>query len=173
MEIFINIITPLWLLRKRLQYNYVIMSGVASSIILVASLFTPSSQFSQHDDNVTNAVTGIGATNQTEALAISIAIAKNPTTRDSEETITVKVSDAISNQVVVGASVDGEVKYVDSTVKRFFNITDGSGQVSYNWIISGDSTPGTFTVTAQSSAAGYPTASNTTTFEVIPASASP
>src|SRR5206468_3627851 len=97
--------------------------------------------------------------NQTKSLLVSIGIAKNPIAPETKETSTVTVSDADSHQRVVGASVDGEVKYVSPTIKRFFNTTNQSGQVSYTWDIERDSPPGTYTVTAQSSAAGYPTAS--------------
>lgn len=104
--------------------------------------------------------------NQSSLLSVDIGIAEDPITTGSIQTITVIVTDQSSNTKVVGAQVEGKVKYVTSTTKDFSGITDDQGMISYSWKIGSNSKPGTFTVDVKASANGYESLTKTKMFEV-------
>jgi hypothetical protein len=110
---------------------------------------------------------GGGGNGNLHDLTISITIAKNPITRGNVQTITVTVSDAESNEKIQGAKVNGKVQYVTAHTETLSCITDSSGKCSHSWQISGNTKPGTFTISVQASESGYKPASKTTTFEVV------
>jgi hypothetical protein len=110
---------------------------------------------------------GGGGNGNLHDLTISITIAKNPITRGNVQTITVTVSDAESNEKIQGAKVNGKVQYVTAHTETLSCITDSSGKCSHSWQISGNTKPGTFTISVQASESGYKPASKTTTFGVV------
>jgi len=112
---------------------------------------------------------GGGGNGDLRDLAISITIAENPIIRGNVQTITVTVSDAESNDPIKGAIVKASVKYASGkhTEQLGSKTTDSSGQTSFSWKLSGNATPGKFTVSVQVSASGYKSASETTSFDVV------
>jgi hypothetical protein len=94
-------------------------------------------------------------------------ITKNPITRGDSQVITVTASDGISNERVIGATVDGKVMDTNGlTDKEFRNTTDANGQVSYSWPIDKATKPGLFVVQYNVTADGFKPNSATSSFKV-------
>jgi hypothetical protein len=105
-------------------------------------------------------------------LDIALAIAKNPISRGSPQTITVTVSDADSKQKIGGAKVDLKVRYASGSTTNdgsYSGSTDSRGQASHTWKIGPNSDLGTFTAIAHVSSPGYSSETKTAKFTVIAA----
>jgi len=103
-------------------------------------------------------------------LIADIKIAKDPITRGNTQTVTVKFTDSSSDKPVKNAKVDGSISYVTGHVEEFSDDTDGSGEVSHSWTISGNASPGEFDVDVDVSASGHDDISESDSFEVEPKS---
>jgi hypothetical protein len=105
-------------------------------------------------------------------LSISIKVDKDPIVRGNDQTVTVTVSDAKSDDKIDGASVKGSVKYASGKTHKDFHGPTNNGQYAYTFPIGGYSTPGLFNVEVFVSADGYKSGSEKDHFKVIPASSS-
>ncbi len=111
-----------------------------------------------------------GSDSLSNDLEIDINIAKDPIGRGDLQTIGVSVSDSDTDDVIVGANVDGTVKYAtnrDYDKGNFNEVTDNDGKVEHTWQIGGGSDEGTFNVIVKVDANGYNSQTETTTFEVV------
>jgi hypothetical protein len=100
-------------------------------------------------------------------LSVLTNITKNPITRGDSQIITVTASDGISNERVIGATVDGKVIDTNGlTDKEFRNTTDANGQVSYSWPVDKATKPGLFVVQYNVTADGFKPNSATSSFKV-------
>jgi hypothetical protein len=94
-------------------------------------------------------------------------LTKNPIIRGDRQTMIITASDGISNERVIGATVDGKVMDTNGlTNKEFRNTTDANGQVSYSWLINKATNPGLFVVQYNMTADGYKPNSATSSFKV-------
>jgi hypothetical protein len=94
--------------------------------------------------------------NASKPLSVSIDISKKPVSRGNKQAIVVTVSNANSDEKVVGAEVIGHVFHPAGFVKKeFVGNTDDNGQVLYSWKIGGNAKSSTYIVEAQVSALGY------------------
>src|SRR6185312_8694943 len=85
-----------------------------------------------------------------------------------DQTVTLTVFNASSNQNVEGAEITANVTDVSgSTITNYTGITDITGQDSFTFTVPADSQSGTFGVSAQANANGYDPTFEYTTFEVI------
>lgn len=152
-------------MNKSLSLNFAVLSGIGISMLLLALLSVAPIQFlvpaaAQSTANVTTP-----SSNITGTLSLSIAVAINPITRGSPETLSFTTTDAQSHQAVAGAQITGTVRYPSGFTHAILGITDQSGAYSHTWTIGGHSNPGTFKVNADASATGFSKVSNTTSFE--------
>jgi hypothetical protein len=94
--------------------------------------------------------------NASKPLSVSIDISKKPVSRGNKQAIVVTVSNANTDEKVVGAEVIGHVFHPAGFVKKeFVGNTDDNGQVLYSWKIGGNAKSSTYIVEAQVSALGY------------------
>ena len=94
-------------------------------------------------------------------------ITKNPIIRGDSQIITITASDGISNERVIGATVDGKVIDTNGLIdKEFRNTTDANGQVSYSWPVDKATKPGLFVVQYNVTADGFKPNSATSPFNV-------
>jgi hypothetical protein len=103
--------------------------------------------------------------NQASKMMIQIEVAEDPISLGDEQTVTVTVNDAISDETIKYADIDGMVTYPSGDTKEFDD--DDDGIVSYAWEVDEDSEPGTFTVDVNASAAGYEEISESISFEAV------
>ncbi len=86
-------------------------------------------------------------------LKISLAVAEDPITRGTAQTVTVKVTS--DGESVSNAFVSAKVVYASGTIKSFNGKTDISGSWSFSWYIGENVKAGTFTVKATAGRSGY------------------
>jgi hypothetical protein len=103
--------------------------------------------------------------NQASKMMIQIEVAEDPISLGDEQTITVTVNDAISDETIKYADIDGMVTYPSGDTTEFDD--DDDGIVSYAWEVDEDSEPGTFTVDVNASASGYQEISKSISFEAV------
>jgi hypothetical protein len=103
--------------------------------------------------------------NQASKMMIQIEVAEDPISLGDEQTVTVTVNDAISDETIKYADIDGMVTYPSGDTKEFDD--DDDGIVSYAWEVDEDSESGTFTVDVNASAAGYEEISESIRFEAV------
>jgi hypothetical protein len=103
--------------------------------------------------------------NQASKMMVQIEVAEDPISLGDEQTVTVTVNDAISDETIQYADIDGMVTYPSGDTKEFDD--DDDGIVSYAWELDEDSDPGTFAVDVNASAAGYEEISKSISFEVV------
>ena len=103
--------------------------------------------------------------NQASKMMVQIEVAEDPISLGDKQTVTVTVNDAISDETIKYADIDGMVTYPSGDTKEFDD--DDDGIVSYAWEIDEDSEPGTFTVDVNASAAGYEEISKSISFEAV------
>jgi hypothetical protein len=96
---------------------------------------------------------------------VQIEVAEDPISLGDEQTVTVTVNDAISDETIQYADIDGMVTYPSGDTKEFDD--DDDGIVSYAWELDEDSDPGTFAVAVNASAAGYEEISESINFEAV------
>lgn len=123
-------------------------------------------KFSSEANNSAPSVLPLSSSN-IKTLSISTNITKNPIIRGDRQNINITVSDALSSERVIGATVYGKI--MDSngvTNKVFRDTTDANGQVSYSWLINKATRPGLFVVQYNVTADGYKPNSATSSFKV-------
>ena len=103
--------------------------------------------------------------NQASKMMVQIEVAEDPISLGDEQTVTVTVNDAISDETIKYADIDGMVTYPSGDTKEFDD--DDDGIVSYAWELDEDSEPGTFTVDVNASAAAYEEISKSISFEAV------
>jgi hypothetical protein len=103
--------------------------------------------------------------NQASKMMVQIEVAEDPISLGDEQTVTVTVNDAISDETIKYADIDGMVTYPSGDTKEFDD--DDDGIVSYAWEVDEDSEPGTFTVDVNASAAAYEEISKSISFEAV------
>ena len=103
--------------------------------------------------------------NQASKMMVQIEVAEDPISLGDEQTVTVTVNDAISDETIQYADIDGMVTYPSGDTKEFDD--DDDGIVSYAWELDEDSDPGTFAVAVNASAAGYEEISESINFEAV------
>jgi hypothetical protein len=103
--------------------------------------------------------------NQASKMMVQIEVAEDPISLGDEQTVTVTVNDAISDETIQYADIDGMVTYPSGDTKEFDD--DDDGIVSYAWELDEDSDPGTFAVDVNASAAGYEEISKSISFEAV------
>jgi hypothetical protein len=103
--------------------------------------------------------------NQASEMMVQIEVAEDPISLGDEQTVTVTVNDAISDETIQYADIDGMVTYPSGDTKEFDD--DDDGIVSYAWELDEDSDPGTFAVAVNASAAGYEETSKSINFEAV------
>ena len=101
--------------------------------------------------------------NQASKMIVQIQVAEDPIILGDEQTVTVTVNDAISDETIKYADIDGMVTYPSGDTKEFDD--DDDGIVSYAWEVDEDSESGTFTVDVNASAAAYEEISKSISFE--------
>lgn len=103
-----------------------------------------------------------------QALKVKVTEKQDPITRGSNQTITVKVTDA-KGKAVKDASVSGTILYASTkTIKPFSGKTNANGEFVYTWQIGGNSNPGIFGVEVKAIKSGFDTGYASTTFKVMP-----
>ena len=103
--------------------------------------------------------------NQASKMMVQIEVAEDPISLGDEQTVTVTVNDAISDETIKYADIDGMVTYPSGDTKEFDD--DDDGIVSYAWEVDEDSESGTFTVDVNASAAAYEEISKSISFEAV------
>jgi hypothetical protein len=103
--------------------------------------------------------------NQASKMMVQIEVAEDPISLGDEQTVTVTVNDAISDETIQYADIDGMVTYPSGDTKEFDD--DDDGIVSYAWELDEDSDPGIFAVDVNASAAGYEEISKSISFEAV------
>ena len=125
--------------------------------------FTAKTYAASVDSNQTAFTNVTGST-----LSLSIGLASTNITAGEDQTVTLTVFNASSNQNVEGAEITANVTDVSgSTITNYTGTTDITGQDSFTFTVPADSQSGTFGVSAQASANGYDPTSEYTTFDVI------
>jgi hypothetical protein len=103
--------------------------------------------------------------NKVSKMMIQIEVAEDPISLGDEQTVTVTVIDAISDETIQYADIDGMVTYPSGDTKEFDD--DDDGIVAYAWELDEDSDPGTFSVDVNASADGYEEISESISFEAV------
>ncbi len=102
------------------------------------------------------------------ALQVRVSVAKSVITRGSIQTIQITITS--DGKGVEGASISGVITYTSGFQHSFSGVTTSEGAYSYSWQIGGNSTPGTFTISATASKSGYTSGQGSTSFSVTTAS---
>lgn len=103
-------------------------------------------------------------------LLVSIFPLKNPVARGDSQNTTITVTDSASRPVA-NAEIDGNLIYPgDNYEKEFSGITDPQGKFVYSWIIGEDGDVGPLSIEVEVASQGYPSASATSSFEVVESS---
>jgi len=96
-------------------------------------------------------------------LAVKIHVEKNQINVGEVQTITVTAINKSSNSKALGSNIEGKVSYHNRDVELF---SGHDGEATHSWNIDPNSDPGTFKVSADVSAKGYKSISDSTTFKV-------
>jgi hypothetical protein len=115
--------------------------------------------------NNTITTTASNSENKASKMMIEIEVAEDPISLGDEQTVTVTVIDAITDETIQYADIDGMVTYPSGDTKEFDD--DDDGIVAYAWELDKDSDPGTFSVDVNASADGYEEISKSITFEAV------
>jgi len=103
-------------------------------------------------------------------LLVSIFPLKNPVARGDSQNTTITVTDSASKPVP-NAEIDGNLIYPgDNYEKEFSGITDSQGKFVYSWIIGENGDVGPLSIEVEVSSQGYPSASATSSFEIVDSS---
>jgi hypothetical protein len=116
---------------------------------------------------LSNTITATASNSENKAskMKIQIEVAEDPISLGNEQTGTVTVIDAITDETIQYADIDGMVTYPSGDTKEFDD--DDDGIVAYAWELDEDSDPGTFSVDVNASADGYEEISKSITFEAV------
>ena len=115
--------------------------------------------------NNTITTTASNSENKASKMKIQIEVAEDPISLGDEQTVTVTVIDAITDETIQYADIDGMVTSPSGDTKEFDD--DNDGIVAYAWELDEDSDPGTFSVDVNASADGYEEISKSITFEAV------
>jgi hypothetical protein len=115
--------------------------------------------------NNTITTTASNSENKASKMKIQIEVAEDPISLGDEQTVTVTVIDAITDETIQYADIDGMVTYPSGDTKEFDD--DDDGIIAYAWELDEDSDPGTFSVDVNASADGYEEISKSITFEAV------
>ena len=108
--------------------------------------------------------------NVNNALLVTIFSQKNPVARGDSQNTTITVTDSASGPVA-NAEISGNLVYPgDNYEKEFTGITDAQGKFVYSWIIGENGDVGPLSIEVQVSSQGYPSASATSSFEIVDSS---
>jgi hypothetical protein len=100
-------------------------------------------------------------------LLVSILPLKNPVARGDSQNTTITVTDSASKPVA-NAEIEGNLIYPgDNYEKEFSGITDSQGKFVYSWIIGEKGDVGPLSIEVEVSSQGYPSASATSSFEIV------
>ena len=103
-------------------------------------------------------------------LLVSILPLKNTVARGDSQNTTITVTDSASRPVP-NAEIDGNLIYPgDNYEKEFSGITDSQGKFVYSWIIGENGDIGPLSIEVEVSSQGYPSASATSSFEIVDSS---
>ena len=97
-------------------------------------------------------------------LLAKIQVDKDPINLGEKQTIIINALDKKSNRIVGNGIIHGMIIYDNGYIKKF---SDNDGKASYSWNIDSKTNPGIFKVSAEISANGYDSISDSQTFEVI------
>jgi hypothetical protein len=114
----------------------------------------------------------------TAQLSVQLNLEHKNINRGEDQIITVTVTDKISNTVIAGAKIKGEIKgEVFSPSSSFITLeekpVDQNGVVTYSWSINKHADTGEFTVVLRVSAEGNEPKSLSDTFRVRPSTGAP
>jgi hypothetical protein len=102
-----------------------------------------------------------------KSMSVILDILNNPVSRGSDQNITITVSDAASNESILGATITGKLLYPgDNYVKDFTGTTDPNGQFAYHWTIGKNGDAGELTIEAQVVAPGYESQQAKSAFQI-------
>ena len=157
------------------QEGFVDSGLFLNSPLNVDPLPTTGSDFTSSNNNNNNDDSGSdeddsGSSSSNHDLDVQIDISKDHIVRGNIQTITVEVSDDDTNEKISDARVNGEVEYASGSTSNGGNFdkdTEGDGEATHSWRISGNANPGTFDVTVKVTAPGYNTETDETSFKVI------
>lgn len=99
---------------------------------------------------------------------IKVQLDKNVVERGDTQTIRYWMNDAITKQPVTGAIARAKADYADGvTVRQFATTTDLTRKATISWQIEKHTTPGSFSISFEVSAATYVTESFDRSFSVM------
>jgi hypothetical protein len=108
--------------------------------------------------------------NNNNVLLVSMFPQKNPVARGDSQNTTITVTDSASRPIA-NAEISGNLIYLgDNYEKEFSGITDSQGKFVYSWIIGENGDVGPLSIEVQVSSQGYPSASATSSFEIVDSS---
>jgi hypothetical protein len=108
--------------------------------------------------------------NNNNVLLVSMFPQKNPVARGDSQNTTITVTDSASRPIA-NAEISGILIYLgDNYEKEFSGITDSQGKFVYSWIIGENGDVGPLSIEVQVSSQGYPSASATSSFEIVDSS---
>jgi hypothetical protein len=108
--------------------------------------------------------------NNNNVLLVSMFPQKNPVARGDSQNTTITVTDSASRPIA-NAEISGILIYLgDNYEKEFSGITDSQGKFVYSWIIGENGDVGPLSIEVEVSNQGYPSASATSSFEIVDSS---
>ena len=128
----------------------------------------------QSDEQQNMPTTNLSMTNDIDGknneLLVSIVPLKDTVARGDSQSTTITVTDSASRPVA-NAEIDGNLIYPgDNYEKEFSGITDSQGKFVYSWIIGENGDIGPLSIEVEVSSQGYPSASATSSFEIVDSS---
>ncbi len=103
-------------------------------------------------------------------MLVSIKALKNSLARGDSQNVTITVTD-FASRPIANAKISGLLKYPgDNYEKEFSGITDSQGKFVYSWIIGENGDVGPLSIEVEVSNQGYPSASATSSFEIVDSS---
>lgn len=133
-------------------------------------IFSPVQTEEQQNIPTTNLSETNDIDNVNNVLLVSIFPQKNPVARGDSQNTTITVTDSASGPVA-NAEISGNLIYPgDNYEKEFTGITDAQGKFVYSWIIGENGDVGPLSIEVQVSSQGYPSASATSSFEIVDSS---
>jgi hypothetical protein len=106
--------------------------------------------------------------NTIRTLSASVHVDKSTVHPGDKQTITIKVTDTNTTNVIAGAKVTGSVMDPSGSSKKSLDgITDYTGKYSYSWTVGDNGAIGSYKVEAQVSYSGYSNNTASKSFKVI------
>lgn len=130
-----------------------------SGVILTPPVVSPSP--------VTDGTSNQRSGNESKEISITFDVMTNPISRGNRQNITISVSDAVSKEVISGATITGKLLYPGGNyVKDFSGTTGSDGQFVYSWIIGKNGDIGKLTIEAKVQATSYESKTATSSFQI-------